>query len=300
MKAENKMLKFSAFGGLFFAILGIAWGWAINSEMISFDGLYSLISLGLALFALIATNFINKKDFKNYPFGKSTLEPIIVIIKSIVLLIMCLISLFSAITQVLNGGNNVEEGFALGYALISSIGCTWVYLYMKKSSKNINSEIVNAESNQWLMDAMLSVGVLVGFVISIFLKHIGLATLSKYVDPGMVILSSSIFLKMPITSTIEAFKELINSTADDEINGDIRNLVKEIEMEYELEDSVARVAKVGRELRIEIDFIVSNNSKIKSVEDMDKVREFIDNNTNHFDLKKWLNISFTKNKKWAI
>lgn len=300
MKAENKMLKFSALGGLFFAILGIAWGWAINSEMISFDGLYSLISLGLALFALIATNFINKKDFKNYPFGKSTLEPVIVIIKSIVLLIMCLISLFSAITQVLNGGNNVEEGFALGYALISSVGCTWVYLYMKKSSKNINSEIVNAESNQWLMDAMLSVGVLVGFVISIFLKHIGLANLSKYVDPGMVILSSSIFLKMPITSTIEAFKELINSTADDEINGDIRNLVKEIEMEYELEDSVARVAKVGRELRIEIDFIVSNNSKIKSVEDMDKVREFIDNNTNHFDLKKWLNISFTKNKKWAI
>jgi len=26
MEAENKMLKFSACGGLFFAILGIAWG----------------------------------------------------------------------------------------------------------------------------------------------------------------------------------------------------------------------------------------------------------------------------------
>jgi hypothetical protein len=26
MEAENKMLKFSAFGGLLFAILGIAWG----------------------------------------------------------------------------------------------------------------------------------------------------------------------------------------------------------------------------------------------------------------------------------
>lgn len=300
MKAENKMLKFSAFGGLFFAVLGIAWGWAINSEMISFDGLYSLISLGLALFAIIATNFINKKDFKNYPFGKSTLEPVIVIIKSLVLLIMCSITLFSAINQVINGGNNVEEGFALGYALISSIGCTWVYLYMKKLSRNLNSEIVKAESNQWFMDAMLSVGVLIGFIISILLKYIGLSSLSKYVDPGMVILSSSIFLKMPITSAVDAFKELINSTADDEINGDIRNLVKEIEMEYKLEDSVARVAKVGRELRIEIDFIVSNNSKIKSVEDMDKVREIIDNNTNHFDLKKWLNISFTKNKKWAI
>lgn len=252
------------------------------------------------MFAIITTNFINKNDFKNYPFGKATLEPILVIIKSLVLLIMCIITMFSSIKQVLNGGNDVEAGFALGYALISSIGCTLVYLYMRKSSKNLNSEIVKVESNQWLMDSMLSVGVLVGFLISILLKFIGLGSLSSYVDPGMVILSSTIFLKMPITSIIEAFKEITISTADDQINDDINLLVKEIEEEYNLEDSIARVAKVGRELRIEIDFIVSKDSKIKSVDDMDKVREIIDKNTNHFDLKKWMNVSFTKNKKWAI
>ena len=300
MKAENKILKFSAVGGLFFAVLGIAWGWAINSKMISFDGFYSFISLGLAIFAILITNFINKKDFKNYPFGKSTLEPILVIIKSLVLLIMCSITMFSAIRQVFNGGNSVNEGFALWYSIISSVGCTWIYLYMKKSSKSLNSEIVKVESNQWLMDAMLSVGVLVGFIFSIILKKLELYEISKYVDPGMVIFTSSIFLRMPIRSIIEAFKELINTSADEEINYDINNLVKTIQDEYNIDDSVARVAKIGRELRIEIDFIVSNESKIKSVEDMDKVREYIDNNTNHFDLKKWLNISFTKNKKWAV
>ena len=300
MKAENRILKFSAFGGLFFAILGIAWGWAIKSEMIQFDGLYSFISLGLALFAIIATNFINKSDINKYPFGKCNLEPIIVIFKSLILLVMCSITMFSAIKQVINGGNNVDEGFALGYALISSIGCTWIYFYMRKASKNLNSEIVKVESSQWFMDAMLSVGVLVGFLISMSLKYIGLYKISIYVDPGMVILSSIIFIKMPITSTVEAFKELIYSTANDEINYDIIKLVKEIEKEYNLEDSISRVVKIGRELRIEIDFIISNESKIKSIDDMDKVREIIDKNTNHFDLKKWLNISFTKNKKWAI
>ena len=268
--------------------------------MIKFDGLYSLISLILALFAIIATNFINKKDINKYPFGKCNLEPIIVISKSIILLIMCSITTISAIKQVMNGGNIVEEGVALGYALISSIGCTWIYAYMKKTSKNLNSEIVKAESNQWLMDAMLSVGVLIGFLVAILLKYIGLDEFSRYIDPGMVILSSCIFLRMPLTSIIEAFKELIHSCANDEINYDIMSVVKEIEREYKIEDSISRVVKVGRELRIEIDFIVSNESKIKSVEDMDKVREIIDKNTNHFDLKKWLNISFTKNKKWAI
>jgi predicted Co/Zn/Cd cation transporter (cation efflux family) len=268
--------------------------------MITFDGLYSFISLILALFAIITTNFINKNDFKNYPFGKATLEPILVIIKSLVLLITCSINMISSIREVLNGGNDVEAGFALGYALISSIGCTAVYLYMREEPKNLKSEIVKVESNQWFMDAMLSVGVLVGFLVSILLKSIGLANLANYVDPGMVILSSTIFLRMPITSILEAFREVTNFKVDDEINYDINTLVKEIEEEYNLEDSIARVAKVGRELRIEIDFIVSKDSKIRSVEDMDKVREIIDNNTNHFDLKKWMNVSFTKNKKWAI
>ena len=300
MKAENKVLKFSAIGGLFFAILGIAWGWAIDSEMIKFDGLYSLVSLGLALFAIMVTNFINKSDFKNYPFGKSILEPLLVIFKSVILLIMCSFTMLSSVREVFNGGNAVDEGVALGYSLISSIGCTLVYLYMKKSSKNLNSEIVNVESNQWLMDTMLSVGVLIGFIIAIIFKVLGLNMLSNYIDPVMVIVTSLIFLRMPINSIICSLREITNSSIDEEINFDINNLVKSIEEEYKIEDSVARVAKVGRELRIEIDFIVSDDSKIRSIEDMDKVREIIDRNTNHFDLKKWLNISFTKNKKWAI
>ena len=33
---------------------------------------------------------------------------------------------------------------------------------------------------------------------------------------------------------------------------------------------------------------------------MDKVREIIDKNTNHFKMEKWMNVSFTKNKKWTI
>lgn len=268
--------------------------------MITFDGLYSLVSLGLALFAIIVTNFINKSDFDNYPFGKAMLEPILVIIKSLVLFIICIINIFSSMQEVLKGGKDVSAGFALGYALISSIGCTVVYLYMRKTSKNLNSDIVKVESSQWLMDSILSVGVLVGFIVSILLKFIGLGNLSNYVDPGMVILCATVFLKMPISAISEAFKEITNSKADDEISCDIDELIKEIQEEYKLEDYIARVAKVGRELRIEIDFIVSKDSTIKSIEDMDKVREIIDKNTNHFDLNKWMNISFTKNKKWAI
>ncbi|GAB6169909.1 hypothetical protein JCM1393_23690 [Clostridium carnis] len=246
------------------------------------------------------TTFIGKTDSEKYPFGKTNLEPILVLVKSLVLLIMCTVTMTNAVKAVLSGGNKVEVGFAIGYAIISSVGCAIVYFYMKSCSKTLNSEIIKAESNQWLMDTILSVGVFVGFIISLVLGKLGLYKIANYVDPVMVILTSSIFLRVPIITFINSFKEIINVTADKEINEDVSALVKEIEKEYNMEDSISRVVKVGRELRIEIDFVVSNNSKVKSVEDMDKVREIIDKNTNHFDLKKWLNVSFTKNKKWAI
>lgn len=300
MKAENKVLKFSAIGGLFFAILGITWGWALNSEMIKFDGLYSLISLGLAIFSIMVTNFINKNDFENYPFGKYIVEPLLVIFKSTILLMTCSYTMLSSVKEIINGGNLVNEEVALGYSLISSIGCMLVYLYMKKSSKNLNSEIVNIESKQWFMDTILSFGVLIGFIIGIIFKFIGLTALSNYIDPSMVLITSLIFLRMPIESILSSLKEITNSSIDEDINVDINKLIKKIEKEYNIDDTIIRIAKIGRELRIEIDFIVSDSSRVKSIEDMDKVREIIDKNTNHFDLKKWLNISFTKNKKWAI
>lgn len=268
--------------------------------MITFDGLYSFISLILSVISIKVTDFISKNDFEKYPFGKAILEPILVGVKSMVLIVMCLITMSNSAKEVLAGGNSIDAGFAIGYSIISSIGCLLIYGYMRRLSKSMNSDIVKAESSQWLMDTILSVGVFVGFIISLVLIKIGFARLSVYVDPIMVILTSSIFLKVPITSLINAFREITNASADDEINEDIYTLVKEIEEKYDIEDSITRVAKIGRELRIEIDFVVSKESKIKSVEDMDKVREIIDNKTDHLDLIKWLNISFTKNKKWVI
>ena len=45
----------------------------------------------------------------------------------------------------------------------------------------------------------------------------------------MVVLTSVIFITVPIKSILESFKELINFNANDDINEDINLLVKGIE-----------------------------------------------------------------------
>ncbi|ELC8441503.1 cation transporter [Clostridium perfringens] len=268
--------------------------------MILFDGMYSLASVGLSLLAILGSVYIEKKDYEKYPFGKRMIEPLIVIIMSLAIFMMCMYSLSGAIRDLLNGGNEVEYGYALIYAIISTVGCGVAYIFLKRKGKTINSSLLTVESNQWLMDTLLSMGVLIGFLIANILQHTEFVWVNKYVDPLMVIMCSLIFIKMPVKAFIEGLKELLEFKADDSITSEISNLVKGIEEEYNFEEAITRVAKTGRDLRIEIDFIYSEESNIKALDEMDTLREKIFNSLNHINYEKWLNVSFTKDKKWAI
>ena len=300
METESYLLKISTLGTLFFAVLGIAWGWTVKSEMILFDGMYSLGGVILSLLALMGSIYINKKDYEKYPFGKKMIEPLIVIIKSLAIFIMCIYSLTGSIKDLINGGNEVQYGYALIYALISTLGCGIAYFFLKKKGKAINSSLVNIESSQWLMDTLLSLGVLVGFLIANIIKYTEFIWFNRYLDPLMVVICSSVFIKMPIKSFGDGLKELLEFKADDSITLEIDKLVEGIEREYNFEDTITRVSKTGNDLRIEIDFIYNEESNIKVLDEMDGVREKIFNSLSHINYEKWLNVSFTKDKKWAI
>ena len=300
MKLENKILKLSVVGALFFALFGIAWGWAIKSDMIIFDGLYSFISVILSMLSLYINKYMAKRDFEKFPFGKHILEPIVISIKSLIIAIMCLYSLIGAVKTIANGGNNLEFGMALIYSIVSVVGCGAITFYMKAKEKALSSELIKAEYSQWFMDTALSTAVLVAFIVAIILSKTRLNFLNPYIDPAMTVMVSLLCIRIPIKSFINSFKEVICVKANDEINDDIYVLVKEIEEEYNFEDSITRVSKVGRELRIEIDFVYNKDSKLKTLDQMDNVREEINDAIKHIDYKKWLNVSFTGNKKWAI
>ena len=139
--------------------------------MIIFDGLYSFISLALTMLSLYINYFMAKKELDKYPFGKYILEPLVISLKSLIIGGMCLYSLIGAIQDIVNGGNSVEYGSALIYSIVSVVGCGGVYIFMKEKGEKISSEMVKVEASQWLMDTLLSIGVLVGFVIAMILRN---------------------------------------------------------------------------------------------------------------------------------
>ena len=139
--------------------------------MIIFDGLYSFISVILSMLSLYINNYMAKRDFEKFPFGKHILEPIVISIKSLIIAIMCLYSLVGAIKTIASGGNNLEISLVLIYSIVSVIGCGAISFYMKIKEKKLSSELIKAESTQWFMDTALSTAVLVAFLIAMLLEN---------------------------------------------------------------------------------------------------------------------------------
>ena len=301
IKLERKLLLQSVYAALFASLLGVVIGILTSSQMILFDGLYSLISVALSILSVTAAKFMNKKDYKRYPFGKAVVEPLVIIVKYTIIIILLLISLAPAVMTIMNGGRNIELGIALGYSIFSTLLCLIVYVQFKRHGKKTTSGLLMAEANQWLMDTFVSLGVLIAFIIVFSLNYFNLFTsYLPYVDPVVVIFICIFFFKVPFNEIKLALKEVLDMSPEDELREKLENIIKEVEKDYDIDESILRVTKGRKTLWLEVDFVIGEKSKIKTIKDQDFIREKLSKKLNHIAQEQWISISFTGDRKWAI
>ncbi len=282
------------------ALLAIIWGVFANSQVILFDGIYTLITVGLSISSLISASYMEKPDFLRFPYGKEMLEPLVILVKFVVITILCLFAFFSGFKSLIAGGQEVDPQSSILYAIIASISSLLVYLYFRKKQKTNASGFVKAETEQWLMDSFLSLAVMVGFVIALGMGYFGYAHLMPYVDPVMVMLISAYVLKVPLINISKKIKEILEMSADDEYLGICENVVENTEKQHHFQESFLRVSKSGPKLFIEMDFVVHPSGRQPTLSEQDQIREEISRQLSVISLQKWLVICFTLDRKWAV
>ncbi|MDV5168357.1 cation transporter [Photobacterium rosenbergii] len=208
---ERKLLQFSTFSALLFAVLGIGFGLWMGSLVIIFDGAYSLVSLALTVLSLMAAAYIRSPSRKDSE-ALQKVEPMVIAFKGLVITFMCCISFSSAIVAILDGGRDIDTGLALLFGVINVVGCLATYVVMRKYGQKSGSNLVVAESKQWMMDMVISGAVMVGFILATVMQYIGLAAYSVYADPVMVVVASVYFVIVPLKMMIGALKELRGPT----------------------------------------------------------------------------------------
>lgn len=267
---EKRILIFSALLAALFATVGLFLGLIMGSIVITFDGVYSLLSLLLTLLSLAVSRFIQHPSKRNFPFGKAILEPIVITIKASVILLVVATSLYSAVTAMFNGGRSVDAGIATIFGIINVLGCGYAWWYIKNHSTKFKSGLVEAESRQWQMDTLLSVAVTLGFVFAWILTITPLAHLSSYADPAMMILMSAYFIKVPYEMLVGAVREMLMMRPDEDICKAVKEEVSAIDQSSEQDISLVAMTKVGRELRVNLD--IHTQGKDIHVADLNKTR----------------------------
>ncbi|MGY2124826.1 cation transporter [Nocardia gipuzkoensis] len=151
---------FSLWASVCFVVLSLVWGIAAGSQMIVFDGLYSLVSIGLSALAIMAHRTAAKGADSIYPWaGRRGRRSVVV--KSTALGGLCLYGSVNAVREIVHGGRAVSAGSALTYAVIASLGSIAVAVVLSRAARS-DTGLVRAEAAEWVGDAALSLVTLGG------------------------------------------------------------------------------------------------------------------------------------------
>ncbi|MBB3166894.1 cation diffusion facilitator family transporter [Simiduia aestuariiviva] len=272
MRKEQKALRISLVGVVFFVVLALGFAIFTKSDAILFDGIYSLISFATALLTMRVAKLAERPDDDQFHFGYTTLEPTLNLFKSLITIVVCVYAAVEATQRLLAGGTEAAYGWAVVYGCLATSGCFVVALLLRKYGRDCRSDLVNVESKAWFVDSLLSASVLLGFLFAWGLTKTEYAHWAPYVDP--ILLIGIILLALPIPGRIflDSLREIIVMAPPESVVDEIGERLRPTLAVVPHELIEYRVNKRGRNTYLLVHVLVAADFKLQSIEALDDIR----------------------------
>lgn len=294
---EKLALRLSLAGTVLMASSGLGIGLFVNSNAIVLDGLFSLLSMGMTGLSLYAAHLVTRPDDEQFQFGYSHLEPLITVLNGVVILAVCGFAFYSGISAMFTGGNPIDLSSALTYAILSTAICFGIFFTERYIAKEVDSELVRVDSQEWLVDGILSATILVGFVFVVLLDKLGYSQWNSYVDPILVSALAIAASTLPISVLRKNLKEVLLITPDNKTKRRVEKSIEQIAERYQFADYSCHFVKTGRRYDLEINILI-DESNHWPLERQDFVRQVIHDKIVRRLGETWLSVSFTTKEKW--
>ncbi|WP_449600271.1 cation transporter [Paenibacillus sp. Marseille-Q9583] len=227
---EQRALKVNVMINIVMAISAF-WAYASTSiQAIFLDAGFSLIVALSSVMAIFISRYSNKRS-KVFPNGQYMYEPLYAMFKSLVTLILLMISTISSIqllTTFLRTGTASKINIVpvIPYILLMIALSFGLSFYAKYQNKKINqaSTILAADSKMAFVDGLMAAGVGLGVLLFLFIDENGPFSFLLYTGDSLITLILVLFaLKRPLLLLKESFIELVGG-----VTTDIK-IIKEIE-----------------------------------------------------------------------
>lgn len=275
------------------AITGIIASIFGNSISLLFDALYTIIAMSISLAGLRIAKLLSIKYSPRFNFGYYSFEPLFVLINGLMLMALAVSLFISSIQSIADGGRLIKLEVVTEYLLFSVIVCGSLTLILKYYSKLTKSEIVHTESVNWLLDALISVVVLLVFLMSLVIDGTQFGFLIPFLDPGITIILIICFIYQPYKLIKSGVLDLLRAAPPKKMLDEIKDKLISNQQKYGFIDVTVLAAKTGRTTLIEIEVFFDKSFEIKTIELLDSlknnIKSEIETYSQNLDVKVYIN-----------
>lgn len=307
MTSEQNILRLSIAVTVVVAGGGIIFGLLAGSFSIVFDGIYSLADASMSGLALVVANLIRRHTSDNaasrrlgerFNMGFWHLEPMVLALNGTLLCGVSIYALVNAVGSLLSGGRELEFGFAILYAALTTVACFSLAALEFRANKRIKSDFVALDAKAWVMAGGISLALSIAFVLGALVEGTRHAWLQPYIDPAVLALICVVIIPMPIMTIKQALADILLVTPP-QLKEQVDRIAARFVAEQGFEGYHAYVAKVGRARQIELYFIVPHGWPARTLDEWDDLRDAVGDAIGGSGPNRWLTIAFTTNPEWA-
>lgn len=296
--AELSVLRQSTLMMGLAAVICTTFGIAAASQSILFDGIFSVVAVAIKFLMFITARLIAQESSPRFQFGFWHLEPIALMTESGFLLLIALYAMASGVIGMLSGGHTIDFGLATVYAATCTVLEFWYFSYLRRRNAKIGSALIRYDTASWLMDAILSAGLLVSFTSAWLLTGTKWAHLTPYLDPFILIVVAITIVPSAIKMSIPALKDIIQVVPVD-LDEHIQAVMSAFVAEHALSGYTSYVQKSGRAYFIDIHVLVPPDMALTNISELDALRYDVADRLGPDTPERWLTITFTGDRFWA-
>jgi predicted Co/Zn/Cd cation transporter (cation efflux family) len=289
---EARLLRLSVAATFAIAALGVLLGLLSDSMAIVFDGFFSLIDAGVTWLMLLVARLVARESNHRFQYGYWHLEPLVLALRSSVLLVLNGYALAGAIRSIAGGGYLPALGMALVYSALTFLACLGMWAWLRHHNARISSELVRIDGQSWLMSALISASLLLAFGAAQAIEGTRLGHLVPYADPLILGAIAVLLLPVPVRDAWRAFREIFEISPP-ELDAHVRAVMRDFIRRHGFLRFESYVSKTGRARFIEVSILVPPDLPALPVAEFDRMRREIGNAIGGGGPERWLTISFT-------
>jgi cation diffusion facilitator family transporter len=299
-RIEQRTLKISLAGVAAIAVASLAWGLAIESDVVILNGVFSLVSLVGSVLYLVAAKLVARPADRRFQYGYAHVEPLVNGVNGLLVLVICVYAFVNGLEGLRAGGDEVDAGSVMWFGALTAVVSLAIGGYELRVARLTGSQLVRNDGREWLLDAAFSLVTLLGFAALFVLPEPLRAVWARYADSALVMVLALLFLPVPLSVLRRSAAELLHmASEDDAITGRVEAEMRAIRSEHDIRSHSTHVAKIGRSHLIEVNIVVGPEFALQTVRAQDGLRERIWAAVDRPIHQAWLTINITADPRWA-